>query len=104
MIKVASAFVVIILTFWVLSFEYNGKTIFNHFDKKTSTITRPIQNVLTSAIHQGYDVASGWFTLLFKNSVPQNKNSVKSKSLASPQENVSELDRAELDSLIRSHH
>ncbi len=92
-----------------LSIEIKDKTIFGHIHTMISPSTRAAQNAIASFFNRSVDNTHSYSKRLFDNSIPKAKDSIKSKMSSSkkvgkPLEEITHLEKEELDELIKSHN
>lgn len=103
--KLLMSFAVFAATYLLLSIELSGGTIFGHLYAVTAPLTRSAQRMVEAAFGKGVDGTKSVGKQLFSNTLPAAavpKAMVK-PALRAPEESLSEAERAELNSLIKSY-
>jgi hypothetical protein len=105
--RITGLFVIFVI---FLSISVNGKTIFDHIYRLISPVTTAAQEATEDFFERSIKGTKSYSKKMFDNSVPNLKDSVKSK-LASPQgrlksepqEDITFQEREELNDLIKNH-
>ena len=108
-----SAFKVLgLFTFFllILSITFQGKTFFDHIYRVISPMTIAAQKATEDFFHRSVTGTKSYSKKIFDNSIPNLKDSVKSK-LASPQQRsinepnevITTEEKEELNDLIKNH-
>ncbi len=101
-------------TFFLLSLDTGGITLFERLHRLAAPVTGGIQRVVGSVLGRGWDGSRAVGRKLFQNSVPNlpsspsratvvNAAAAVKASAALPQEDLREAERAELRSLIKDY-
>lgn len=95
--------------FVLLSISINDVPVFDHIYDVTSKVTIPVQELAVNLFSKAAQSTTAYSKKLFDNSVPRNRDSVKSK-MAAParvsgpaQEHIQSDEKEELDDLIKNH-
>ncbi len=102
-------FGIFLSTIFFLSIEVKDQTIFSHIYSVISPMTQTVQGSVENFFDSSLNRTHRYSKKLFENSVPKLKDSVKSKMSSnkkiemSPQEDISNNDKQELDDLIKSN-
>jgi hypothetical protein len=95
--------------FVLLSISINNVPVFNHIYDVTSKITIPVENMAVSLFSKAAESTTAYTKKLFDNSIPRNRDSVKSKMSAPMRvsgpalEHIQTDEKDQLDDLIKNH-
>mgnify|MGYP001107074561 CR=1 FL=1 len=103
--KLFMAFGMFAATYLLLSIDLDGKTIFQHLYKSTAPLTISLQRSIEAMMGRSYDGTRAVGKQLFNNSLPMTNTPavVVPKNFKAPEENLSEAERSELNSLIKNY-
>lgn len=113
MISAGKIAIICSLFFAILSISINDRPVFDHIYTVTSQVTLPVQELTMSLFSKAATSTTAYSKKLFDNSVPRHRDSVKAKAaapvrakasiVASPQEEILNHEKEELDDLIKKH-
>jgi len=105
--KLFMAFGMFVATFFLLTIDVGGKTLFEHIYQWAKPLTTSAQAGIEGMMGRGYDGTRSVGQQLFNNSVPTSKTTSGStgptKKFKAPEEKLSEAEKKELDSLIKGY-
>jgi hypothetical protein len=101
-------FGIVFLTILTLSINVKNRPLFSHIYKVISPLTTKAQNVTEDFLGDSVKRTNNYSKKIFENSIPKLKDSVKSGMSSTkrklPLEDIPEVEKEELDELIKSHY
>ncbi len=104
--KLFLAFGMFAATYLLLSIYLDGRTLFEHLYKVTSPLSVSLQKSIEAMMGRSYDGTREVGKKLFINSLPENSlptHVAVPKNFKAPEESLSEAERSELNSLIKTY-
>jgi hypothetical protein len=95
---------------FLLAVDVGGKPIFTHIYQFISPATKQAQKSTSGILEKSISATKDFGKMLFDNSEPRVKDSVKSslssrgkKQVSEPLEKITDEEKSQLDSLIKNH-
>jgi hypothetical protein len=104
--KLLLAFGMFAATYLLLSIDLDGKTLFERLYRVTSPLTVSLQRSIEGMMGRSYDGTREVGRKLFNNSLPESSRPAQAivpRKLKAPEESLSEAERSELNSLIKTY-
>lgn len=103
--KLIMSIAVFTATYLLLSIELSGGTLFSHLYSVTAPLTKSAQRMVEAALGKSVDETKSVSKQLFNNTLPQAEKAkaLVPQKLKAPEENLSEAEKAELNSLIKTY-
>jgi hypothetical protein len=96
-----AAFSIFVATYLLLSIDLSGRPIFSYLYKITAPFSKSIQRSVESLMGKGIVESKEVGGKLFNNSLPKKSTALKKEK--APEENLSEAEKIELNSLIKNY-